>query len=146
MSATDDLKALLVSNGFREGDVPELIAAVEGAFDRTIKERPSRSALRMKAVELEKASRQFVKASREVVKALKSANDLHFFLRMADTLSKSGLDLDDGANLGLQEARKFDDKIKIKIIIKLILSNLRNVQPGLLAIAEACRTLTVDCH
>jgi hypothetical protein len=129
MSAADDLRALLVGNGCREDDLPDLIGAAEDAFDRAIKKRPSRSELRMKAVALEKASC-------EVAEALESAKDLHFFLRMADTLSPAELDSDDGLKHGLQEARKFDDETKI------IFSNLRNIRLGFLAIAKACKTLT----
>ena len=126
MPGSEKLQQFLSKHVDSARSVADLIQETERAFKRAAKSRPSRVELRTKAENLQKASR-------EIARSLGSANELHFFLRMARTLAS---DSDDGARRGLEEARAFDEKTKI------IFANWRALEVGFQTIAEACETLT----
>jgi hypothetical protein len=129
MSSREKLEKLLAKHIQSEISAEEVIQLAEDAFKRAAADRPSRAELKMKAENLEKASRA-------IAKALGPAPDLHFFLRMAKTLATQGLDTDDGSIRGLKEGREFDKKTRC------VFSNLKKIQDAFKAIAEACETLT----
>jgi hypothetical protein len=129
MPSHEQLEKFLAKHVQSQISAEEVIQLAEDAFKRAAADRPSRAELKIKAENLEKASRQ-------ITKALYSVGDLHFFLRMANTLTTQGLESDVAPHHGLEEARAFDDKTK------LVFSNLKSIQTAFLAIAEACKTLT----
>jgi hypothetical protein len=129
MSTREKLENLLVKHIRSETSVEEVIQLAEDALKRATADRVSRVELKIKAENLEEASRA-------IAKALGPARDLHFFLRMAKTLATQSLDTVDGATRGLEEGREFDKKTKC------IFSDLKRIQSAFLEIAEACKTLT----
>jgi hypothetical protein len=127
MSSREKLEKLLAKHIQSKITAEGVIQLAEDAFRRAATDRTSRADLKIKAENLEKASRQ-------IAKALGSARDLHFFLRIAKTLATEGLDTDDGSIL--KEGLQFDQKTE------WVFQNLEGVRDAFLAIAEACETLT----
>ena len=101
-----------------------LIHEANNAFLRAAKGRPARSELKSKAESL-------AKASKEIVRCIPSAGDLHFFLRMAETLSSG--ESESALKRGLAEAREFDAKTNV------VFSNLDDLKVAFEAIEKAAR-------
>jgi hypothetical protein len=127
MSTPDELERFLLGHVASQEQIEVLIHEAKSAFLRAAKGRPARSELKSKAESL-------AKASKEIARCLPSAGDLHFFLRMAETLS-SGEEFE-SALKGLAEAREFDAKTNI------VFSKLDDLKVAFEAIAKAARMAT----
>lgn len=143
-----ELTDFLQEHGCPPDSIADIVEGVKRSFERARRGMTSRVELKIKAQNLEAASREIVKALSSLfpqetdehkaspahAKALASANELHLFLSKAEALSS----LDDCAanKRGKLEQRVFQKKIKV------ISQNPKALHDAFKAIADACKIVT----